>query len=128
MKHMAKVLIVEDDERTREAMSDFLLMAGHEVIEAVDGQQGLDSAKTNLPDVILLDFSLPIIHGWAVARELRSDARTLHIPIVALTAHVMVATEETAMEVGCNVYLTKPISLDRFEPWFREFLSEQGLS
>lgn len=124
---MARILLVEDDERTREAMSDLLLAGGHEVIEAVDGEAGLSMAREHKPDIILLDFSLPKMHGWAVAREIRNDATIQSIPIVALTAHVMVATQETAMEVGCDAYLTKPIDIHTFEPWFNNFLQEKGL-
>jgi CheY-like chemotaxis protein len=124
---MARILLVEDDARTREAMSDLLMMNGHEVTEAADGEIGLNMARENLPDVILLDFSLPKMHGWAVARELRADPKTQNVPIVALTAHVMVATQETAMEVGCDAYLTKPIDIDTFEPWFKDFLQKKGL-
>lgn len=124
---MARVLLVEDDERTREAMSDMLLAGGHEVIEAENGEAGLKLAKEQKPEVILLDFSLPKMHGWAVAREIRSTSDIKNTPIVALTAHVMVATKETAMEVGCDAYLTKPIKIDTFEPWFASFLAERGL-
>lgn len=124
---MAHILLVEDDERTREAMSDLLLMGGHEVTMAVDGVDGLNAAREHVPDVILLDFSLPKMHGWAVAQEIRKDENIKHIPIVALTAHVMVATQETAMEVGCDAYLTKPIQVDTFEQWFSDFLAEKNL-
>jgi len=124
---MARILLVEDDERTREAMTDLLSMGGHEVIEAVDGEAGLKLAREHKPDLILLDFSLPKMHGWAVAREIRSDPAIQNIPIVALTAHVMVATQETAMEVGCDAYLTKPIDIQTFEPWFNDFLQQKGL-
>jgi two-component system cell cycle response regulator DivK len=124
---MAKILLIEDDERTREAMVDLLEMGGHNVSEAIDGSAGLQAARDLQPDVILLDFSLPKMHGWAVAREIRNDPGIGNTPIIALTAHVMVATKETAMEVGCDAYLTKPILIDSFEPWFNAFLEERGL-
>jgi len=125
---MAKVLLVEDDERTREAMSDLLLLGGHEVLTAEDGEKALSMTSEHKPDVILLDFSLPKMHGWAVARAIRNDPNIKDTPIVALTAHVMVATQETAIEVGCDAYLTKPINIQTFEPWFNGFLAEKGIS
>ena len=124
---MANILLIEDDERTREAMTDLLELARHTVTEAVDGSEGLRAAREQHPDVILLDFSLPKMHGWAVAREIRRDPTIKQTPIVALTAHVMVATKETAMEAGCDAYLAKPIHADNFEPWFKAFLAERGL-
>lgn len=124
---MAKILVVEDDEKTREAMTDLLILGNHEVLHAEDGEKGLQAAREQKPDVILLDFSLPKMHGWAVAREIRNDPTIQHIPIVALTAHVMVATQETALEVGCDAYLTKPIDILSFEPWFNQFLADKGL-
>lgn len=124
---MVRILLVEDDERTREAMSDLLLAGGHEVIEAENGEKGLALSKQEKPDVILLDFSLPKMHGWAVAQEIRNTPEISNIPIVALTAHVMVATKESAMEVGCDAYLTKPINIGTFEPWFNKFLEQKGL-
>lgn len=125
---MAHILLVEDDERTREAMADFLEAEGHQVTQAVDGEEGLAKARELKPQLILLDFSLPKMHGWAVAREIRKEADLQDIAIVALTAHVMVATEDTALEVGCDAYLTKPISLDEFEPWLNNFLAERGIN
>lgn len=125
---MANILLVEDDARTREAMNDLLSLGGHSVIEAVDGEQGVQMVREHIPDVVLLDFSLPKMHGWAVARELRNDEQTRHIPIVAMTAHVMVATEETASEAGCDAYLTKPITLDTFDSWFANFLADHQIS
>ena len=124
---MATILLVEDDEHTRVAMTDLLELGGHTVLEASDGEAGLNAAREHHPDVVLLDFSLPKMHGWAVAREIRNDPTIAGTPIVALTAHVMVATRETAMESGCDAYLTKPIHAESFEPWFNAFLEERGL-
>lgn len=124
---MAHILLIEDDPKTREAMTDLLLMGGHQITEAEDGEKGLATAKSAKPDIILLDFSLPKMHGWAVARELRSNELTKDIPIIAITAHVMVATQETAVEAGCDAYLTKPIDITTFEPWFNEFLESKNL-
>ena len=124
---MARILLIEDDALTREAMADLLELNGHQVMVAIDGESGLQAAFDHVPDVILLDFSLPKMHGWAVAREIRKDRDIQHIPIIALTAHVMVATEETAKEVGCDAYLTKPIQVDAFEIWFENFLVEYNI-
>ncbi len=124
---MARVLLIEDDALTREAMTDLLELNGHQVAVAEDGEEGLQAVYDYYPDVILLDFSLPKMHGWDVASEIQKDSDVRHIPIIAMTAHVMVATEETAKAVGCAAYLTKPIQVDAFEIWFENFLDEHNI-
>ena len=108
---MKKILIVEDVEMNRDLLVQ-LLEDDYELVEAVDGRQGLEMAAGEAPDLILLDISLPEIDGWEVARKIRADERLKHIPIIAVTAHAMTGDEEKAIECGCNDYLAKPIDED----------------
>ena len=104
------VLLVEDNPHNRKIFSGMLTHSGFEVVEAEDGQQALDAVAKALPDVILMDLSIPAIDGWEVTRRLKADARSQPIPIIALTAHAMRGDEERARAAGCDHYLAKPIS------------------
>ncbi|MCU1347251.1 MAG: response regulator receiver protein [Acidobacteria bacterium] len=110
---MKKLLLVEDNEMNRDMLARRLQKRGYEVVVAVDGQEGIEVAKRELPDLILLDMSLPVLDGWSAAGMLKSGATTKAIPIVALTAHAMAGERERAMEAGCDEYDTKPIDLAR---------------
>ncbi|NIR42845.1 MAG: response regulator [Gemmatimonadetes bacterium] len=110
---MAKILLVEDNEMNRDMLSRRLTRKGHEVTIAVDGQQGIDMARDGAYDLILMDMSLPEVDGWEATRQLRADAKTENVPIIALTAHAMAGDREKALEAGCDDYDTKPIELDR---------------
>ena len=110
---MARVLLVEDNEDGREGLSRHLQRQGYEILTAADGQQGLDLARAQAPDLILMDMSLPIIDGWEATRQLKAAAETQRIPIIALTAHAMVGDREKALAAGCDDYDVKPIELER---------------
>jgi two-component system, cell cycle response regulator DivK len=110
---MAKVLLVEDNEMNRDMLSRRLIRRGFEVIFAVDGQQGVDLARSERPDIILMDMSLPVIDGWEATRRVKSDDATRGVPVIGLTAHAMSGDRERAMEAGCDDYDTKPVELDR---------------
>ena len=110
---VAKILLVEDNEMNRDMLSRRLQRKGYEVVMAEDGGQGVSLARKETPDVILLDMSLPVIDGWEAARQLKSEAKTRGIPIIALTAHAMSGDREKALEAGCNDYDTKPVELPR---------------
>jgi two-component system cell cycle response regulator DivK len=110
---MARILLVEDNEMNRDMLSRRLERRGYQVLIAVDGQQGLDLAIAEKPDLILLDMSLPVLDGWDVARRLKSDETLSAIPVIALTAHAMAGDRERALEAGCNDYDTKPVELPR---------------
>ena len=110
---MAKILLVEDNEMNRDMLSRRLIRRGYEVVMAVDGQQGIDMARTQAPDLVLMDMSLPVIDGWEAAGRLKSAAETQNIPIIALTAHAMVGDREKAVGAGCDDFDTKPIDLSR---------------
>jgi two-component system cell cycle response regulator DivK len=110
---MTKILLVEDNEMNRDMLSRRLLRKGFEVVMAVDGGQAVNMAETELPDLILMDMSLPVIDGWEATRRVKASEATGHIPIIALTAHAMAGDREKAMNAGCNDYDTKPIELPR---------------
>ena len=110
---MTKVLLVEDNEMNRDMLSRRLIRRGFEVIFAVDGQQGVDLARSQRPDIILMDMSLPVIDGWEATRRVKSDDATRGVPVIGLTAHAMSGDRERAMEAGCDDYDTKPVELDR---------------
>ncbi len=110
---MPKVLIVEDNEMNRDMLSRRLERRGFVVVIAIDGAQGVAMSKTELPDIILMDMSLPVMNGWEATRAIKADASTQHMPVIALTAHSMAGDREKAMEAGCDDYDTKPVELPR---------------
>jgi len=110
---MAKVLLVEDNEMNRDMLSRRLIRRGFEVVFAVDGKQGVDLARSEKPDIILMDMSLPIMDGWEATRCVKSDDATRSVPVIGLTAHAMSGDREKAIEAGCDDYDTKPVELDR---------------
>ncbi len=102
------VLLVEDNEDNRIVYQTILEHRGYRVHEATNGEEGLRLARETLPDVILMDISIPIIDGWTATRLLREDPATAQIPVIALTAHALAADRIKAREVGCAGYLAKP--------------------
>jgi len=110
---MSKILLVEDNEMNRDMLSRRLTKKGHEVSIAVDGQEGVDMARSEKPEIILLDMSLPVMDGWEAARTLKADDATWAIPIIALTAHAMEGDRERCLEAGMDDYVSKPISASK---------------
>ena len=110
---MARILLVEDNEMNRDMLSRRLVRNGYEVLLAMDGQQGVDMALSEQPDLILMDMSLPVIDGWEATRRIKANDATRRIPVIALTAHAMAGDREKAMEVGCDDYDTKPVEISR---------------
>ena len=110
---MVRILLVEDNELNRDMLSRRLKKRGFDIEIAIDGQQGIDMAITGIPDLILLDMSLPIVDGWDAAKALKGNDDTKGIPIIALTAHAMAGDKEKALEAGCDDYDTKPVDLKR---------------
>ena len=106
------VLLIEDNELNRDMLTRRLERKEFIVSCAKDGQSGIDMAKNEMPDIILLDLSLPVIDGWNVARQLKEDTNTKDIPIIALTAHAMKGDREKALDAGCDDYDTKPVNLE----------------
>jgi CheY-like chemotaxis protein len=110
---MSTILIVEDNELNRDMLSRRLQRRGYEVLLAVDGEDGVDVARANTPDLVLMDMSLPTVDGWEATRRLKADDLLRHIPIIALTAHAMANDRDKALLAGCDDYDTKPIELPR---------------
>ena len=110
---MAKILVVEDNETNQKIIVRRLQKRGYDVVIASDGQEGVDQGRSQSPDLILMDMSLPIIDGWEATRQLKAAAETQGIPIIALTAHAMVGDREKALAAGCDDYDVKPIELER---------------
>jgi two-component system cell cycle response regulator DivK len=120
------VLLVEDNPHNRKIFSGMLTHSGFVVIEAEDGHQALAAMEKQLPDVILMDLSIPGIDGWEVTRRLKANPRTQHVPIIALTAHAMRGDEERARAAGCDHYLAKPISPKKVVEEVRKILNARG--
>jgi len=110
---MIRLLIVEDNEMNRDMLSRRLARRGYVVTVARDGMEGIQSAREQQPDLILMDLSLPEMDGWTATRILKSDSSTRHIPVVALTAHVMEGDREKALSAGCDAFDTKPVDIGR---------------
>lgn len=110
---MAKVLLVEDHEEVWDFLSRRLRRRGHEVVLAFDGAQGIEKARDEHPDVILLDMNLPVVDGWTAARRLKDEPGTRAIPIIALTAHAMSGDREKTLRAGCDDYHPKPVDFSR---------------
>ena len=109
----SKILLVEDHEEIWDFLSRRLKRRGFEVVVAQDGQEGLDTARTQRPDVVLLDMNLPVMDGWTVAKHLKADSATAQIPVIALTAHALSGDREKALEAGCDDYHPKPVDFSR---------------
>jgi two-component system cell cycle response regulator DivK len=110
---MTKILLVEDNEMNRDMLSRRLIKKGYEVVMALDGEQALEMAGSESPDLILMDISLPGLDGWEATRRLKARPETQAIPIIALTAHAMAGDKEKCLEAGCNDYDTKPVEFPR---------------
>ena len=110
---MTKILLVEDNELNRDMLSRRLQRKGFEVVNAVDGQEGVEMAHSEAPELILMDVSLPVMNGWEAARKIKESPKTRSTPIIALTAHAMVGDREKSLEAGCDDYDTKPIDFQR---------------
>jgi CheY-like chemotaxis protein len=108
---MAKILIVEDNEMNRDMLSRRLERKGFDVVMAEDGKVGVDMSKSETPDLILMDLSLPVMDGWEATSTIKADDETRNIPIIVLTAHAMAGDREKALEAGADEYDTKPIEV-----------------
>ena len=110
---MAKILLVEDNEMNRDMLSRRLARRGYEVVIAADGGEGVARARSEAPDLILMDMDLPVLDGWQATRQLKAAHETRAIPVIAITAHAMVGDREKAIAAGCEDYDAKPIDFPR---------------
>jgi len=123
---VAKILIIEDDEMNRDSLSRLLRRRGFDIVIGVDGGEGLALARSEAPDLILMDMSLPVLDGWEATRQLKADPNTQATPIIALTAHAMASDRDRALAAGCDDYDTKPIDLNRLLPKITAQLEKTG--
>jgi CheY-like chemotaxis protein len=110
---VAKILLVEDNELNRDMLSRRLTRRGYTVVVAEDGEQALELARAERPELVLMDMSLPGIDGWEATRRLRADPDLAGVRVIALTAHAMSGDRERALEAGCDDYDTKPVEMER---------------
>ena len=110
---MSKILLVEDNEMNRDMLTRRLQRRGYEVVVAIDGAQGIALARSELPALILMDISLPVLDGWEATRRLKMAPETKSIPVIALTAHAMTGDREKCIEVGCDDFDIKPVEISR---------------
>jgi two-component system cell cycle response regulator DivK len=108
---MARILVVEDNSDNRDLLEVLLQRAGHETIACADGAEGIALAQQHVPDAIVMDLRMPKIDGWEAVRQLKADARTAHIPVLAVTANALREAEQRARAVGCDAFLIKPFRL-----------------
>lgn len=106
---MPRILLVEDHEEIWDFLSRRLKRRGFDVVVATDGQEGVEKARAQRPDIILLDMNLPVMDGWTAAQAIKSDPETSDVPIIALTAHAMSGDREKAIAAGCDDYHPKPV-------------------
>jgi CheY-like chemotaxis protein len=119
---MSKILIVEDNEMNRDMLSRRLERKGFQVVMAEDGSKGVDMSKSENPDLILMDLSLPVMDGWEATSTIKADNNTKEIPIIVLTAHAMAGDREKALEAGADEYDTKPIDFKRLLGKIKDFI------
>ena len=120
----ALVLVVEDYQDAREMYSAYLQFSGYRVEEATNGLEAIEKAIELMPDIILMDLALPKVDGWEATKRLKSDPRTKHIPIVALTGHALAGFAEGAREAGCDAFVTKPCLPDALVAEIRRMLAK----
>jgi CheY-like chemotaxis protein len=123
---MAKILLVEDNEMNRDMLSRRLARKGHEVFIAIDGAEGVEMARSKVPDLILMDMSLPVLDGWQATREIKATPETHAIPVIALTAHAMAGDREKCLAAGCDDYDTKPVEFPRLLGKIELLLSKEA--
>jgi CheY-like chemotaxis protein len=121
---MPKILLVEDNEMNRDMLSRRLEKRGYTLVIAVDGGQGVALAKSELPDLILMDMSLPVLDGWEATQQVKADPATKGIPVIALTAHAMESDRQKALDAGCDDFDTKPVELARLLTKIDELLKK----
>ena len=121
-----KILVVEDNPLNLELVRDILVGAGYEVVEALDGEAGIEIARLEKPSLILMDLQLPGLDGLEATRRIRADPTLAKVPIVALTAHAMRAEEDRAAEAGCAGFITKPIRVREFAGLVASYLRQES--
>ena len=120
-----RILLIEDNELNRDMLSRRLEKKGFEILMAADATEGLQLARTQAPDLILMDMRLPGVDGWSATRQLKSDDATSRIPVIALTAHAMDRDRSAALAAGCDDFDTKPVEMERLMGKIRTLLARE---
>jgi two-component system cell cycle response regulator DivK len=116
-----KILVVDDTEWNRDLLVQ-LLEDEYEIIEAVDGGDGVKKAEQEKPNLILMDLGMPIMDGWEATRKIKANSELKHIPVIAVTSHAMVGDKRTARDAGCDDYMAKPINEDELMRKVKKYL------
>ena len=119
-----RILVIEDTEDNRQIIRDLLTSVGYELIEAVDGAEGVAMAQTHIPDLILMDIQLPVIDGYEATRRIRAIPDLVKVPIIAVTSYALSGDEAKTREAGCDGYVAKPFSPRQLLAKIREFLPD----
>ena len=119
---MKRILVIEDTEDNRRIIRDLLTTVGYELIEAVDGEEGVEMAAQEKPDLILMDIQLPRMDGYEATRRIKADPATAHIPVIAVTSYALSGDEEKTRAAGCDAYIAKPFSPRQLLAKVRELL------
>jgi CheY-like chemotaxis protein len=124
---MPRILVVEDNEENRDALTRRLQRRGFEVLGAADGKAGVEKTRVEKPDLVLMDMNMPELDGWEATRQIKADPETQSVPVIALTAHAMQGDRERAMEAGCSDYHTKPVEFARLIGQIEAILQNKGV-
>ncbi|HMD90549.1 MAG TPA: response regulator [Anaerolineaceae bacterium] len=120
------ILVIEDNLDNLELVSFLLERGGFQTIKATDGRSGLELARSQQPDLILMDLTIPEIDGWHLAQQLKKDATTTIIPLLAMTAHILPGDRKKALDSGCDGYITKPLDIPNFIPTIEKYIRRQA--
>ncbi|HEX2116940.1 MAG TPA: response regulator [Alphaproteobacteria bacterium] len=117
-----RILVVEDTEDNRQIIRDLLSSAGYDLVEAQDGAEGVAMAKSQRPDLILMDIQLPVLDGYEATRRIKADPALSHIPVIAVTSYALSGDEAKTRAAGCDGYVAKPFSPRQLLQKVREYL------
>ena len=123
---MPRILVIEDNEENRDSLSRRLERRGFEVLLAADGKAGVEKAKSEKPDLVLMDMNMPLVDGWEATRQIKAEPATASVPVIALTAHAMAGDKERALAAGCADYHTKPIEFPKLLAQIESLLQGSG--
>ncbi len=118
-----RILVIEDHEDNRRILRDLLTNAGYDIIEAVTGEEGVSSAETHLPDLIIMDIQLPGVDGYEATRRIKANPALRHTPIIAVTSYALSGDDAKALEAGCDAYMAKPYSPRELLAKIRQYVS-----
>ena len=124
---MPRILVVEDNEENRDALVRRLQRRGFDVLTAADGKAGVEKTKSEKPDLVLMDMNMPELDGWEATRQIKADAATQAVPVIAITAHAMQGDRERALAAGCSDYHTKPVEFPKLLGQIESILQNKGV-